>query len=237
MIIDYLLLMLPAKGIDPFKRIYNKVVDEALENKDRFKEIDKPMYVRDQAVYVKYKKLFGFSTSGTGTTSRTELYSTTLLSTAKLSGDKIRDVILINQILSLVVRNGRVDHPEGEHDDLVIALLLSTYLMLNARNLNYYGINSRDILLENRVHREENNPVKQYNNYEQIKLRSEIEDLVEKIKNERDNYIVLRHEARLKHLSSMLNNEDRQSLAVDDLILSLREYRQSTTRNMFSYRR
>ena len=48
MIIDYLLIMLPQRNIDPFKRIYNKVVQEKDEYPDRYALINKPMYARDR---------------------------------------------------------------------------------------------------------------------------------------------------------------------------------------------
>ena len=118
MIIDYLLLMLPNKGIDPFRRIYNKVVQEADEYPDRYKEICKPLYALSTELFVKYKKAFGFATSATGLTSRSELYSSGLNNAAKLTGHKVNDKTLIDQVLGLVIKNGRVDHADGEHDDM-----------------------------------------------------------------------------------------------------------------------
>jgi hypothetical protein len=96
-ILDYVILMLVNKGIDPFKRIYNKAVQDADEVPERFKELQRPFHIRHQEVYVKYRKLFGFATSGTGTTSRTELYTTTLLAAAKNTGDRVKDPVLVDQ--------------------------------------------------------------------------------------------------------------------------------------------
>lgn len=117
-ILDYLLLMLPAKNIDPFKRLYNKVVQNPEEYPNIIAEVNKPIFARNSAIYVTAKKYFGFATSGSGVTSRTDLYSSTLSAATKMTGDLVFDKKLIDQILGLVVINGRVDHEAGEHDDL-----------------------------------------------------------------------------------------------------------------------
>ena len=117
-VLDQLLLILPSNGIDPFVRLFNRCVNDADEEPDRFKDIQVPFARRSQDIYVRYKKYFGFATSGSGLTSRSELYSTTLQNAAKQVGDVIYDKITIDQILSLEIRNGRVDHPRGEHDDM-----------------------------------------------------------------------------------------------------------------------
>lgn len=54
-IIDILIMLLLAKNIDPFKRVWNKVVHEADEFKDRFKEINRELFARDPDVYTRYK--------------------------------------------------------------------------------------------------------------------------------------------------------------------------------------
>jgi hypothetical protein len=235
MILDYLLMMLPSKNIDPFTRLYNKAVQEADEYPDRFKEINKPVYTRSNETYTKYKRLFGFATSSTGATSRSELYSTTLLNSAKLTGDKVKDSKLIDQILGLVIRNGRVDHAEGSHDDLCISWLLSFWLLSQGKNLNYYGINSRDIMISNKKVQEDNSPLALYKAREDKILRQKIETLVEDIKNEKDPYVIQLLETKLMNLASLLNQEDQQTLSVDDLIKNLRESRRANTRNYTRY--
>lgn len=235
-IIDYLLLMLPKLGIDPFTRLYNKVVQEADEQKERYKEICKPLQHRSDDIYVKYKKHFGFATSATGATSRSELYSTTLLKTAKMSGDKIKDSMLIDQMLGLVIRNGRVDHGEGSHDDLVIALLLGHWLIFHGKNLQHYGIDSRDLLIDNQVHQIDNNPRSQYERFMQDKIRYEIEQLVPEMAKERDPYVAANMERQLRTLYSKLTEEDKQLFSVDELINTLRSNRQNGKTHQSMYR-
>lgn len=224
-ILDYLLLMLPAKGIDPFKRIYNKCVQEADEDPERFREISKPVYSHNNDVYVKHKKTFGFATSANGATSRTDLYSTTLQLAAKMTGDKVHDKRTIDQILSLIIRNGRVDHPPGGNDDHVISWLLSAWLLFNGKNLHYYGINVREVLSENKTMKEQNAPDVLYERAVQQGVKTEIETLVEKLKHERDNFLISRLESRLKFLASQLSEDNRKIFAVDELLTKINEER------------
>lgn len=226
MIVDYLILMLVAKGIDPFRRIYNKVVQEHEEFPDRFREINKPMNNRNRDVYVQYKKTFGFATSATGATSRTELYSKTLLNAAKNTADVVYDPKVVSQILGLEIRNGRVDHREGEHDDLAIGWCLSYWLLTNGKRLDFYGINSRDILSHSVAKQKATvDPIETYDRYEQQKLRKEIEELVEEMKKERDEFISRKLENRLIYLSDQLKLEENEKFSVDELIRDLRERR------------
>lgn len=224
-ILDYLLLMLPTRNIDPFKRIYNRCVQDAEEFPDRYKEISKPMYSRGNDIYVKYKKMFGWATSGTGATSRSELYGNTFQQIAKLTADKVHDVKTINQILSLIIRNGRVDHPAGGNDDHVVSWLLSGWLLIQGRNLHHYGINSKMVLIDNKVNQEINNPVVLYNSARQNHYRNLIEVLVDELKRERDTFIVQRLEQKIRSISMDLTEEDRKILSVDDLLLKLRDDR------------
>lgn len=234
MIMDYLIRMMLAHGIDPFKRIYNKVVSESDEYPDRFKEIDRELYMRDQDVYVKYKKTFGFATSATGTNSRSELYSTTLVNSARYTGDTVRDPMLIEQVLSLTTKNGRVDHAAGAHDDACIAWLLSGWFLFNAKNLGFYGINSRDVLANNGNRKKEvGSSVDQYDAYIQKSLREEVEVLTEALKGERDVFLSQRIEHRLQFTISKLKITDEEKISLDDLIRQLKEQKQQSARNAY----
>lgn len=226
-IIDYLLLMMPSRGLDPFKRIYNRIVQEADEDPARFNEIKKNLEFRNPEIYTKYKKTFGFATSGTGIASRTELYGTTFQQAAKLTGDRVHDPRVIDQMLSLVISNGRVDHGPGEHDDGVIAWLLSFWILVKGKKLEYYGINSKDILTDNAEHMKDNNPNAVYHRALQLRLKNDIEDLVEDIRTQKDDMVIGRLEARLIHLNSKLTASDQAILSVDNLIHKLREERKA----------
>ena len=224
-ILDYLIMMLVAKGLDPFKLIYNKVVNDRDEFPERFDEINKAMYLRDPAVYVKYKKLFGFATSGTGANSRNELYGNTLLLAAKYTGGQVKDRTIADQILGLVIRNGRVDHQEGGHDDSCISWLLGYWFMTKAKNLDYYGIDSRQILSKNKARNNRETVLDEYEAKEQEWFREEVTYLSEELKKERDSFVARKLEIRLRQIASMIKTGENEIFSVDDLIKNLNEQR------------
>lgn len=232
MIVDYLIMMMLAKQIDPFRRIFNWVVQNKDEHPERYVEISKELYLRDNAVYTKYKKEFGFSTSSSGATSRNELYSTTLLNAAKYTGDKTKDPIVIEQIMSLTTRNGRVDHRVGGHDDVCIAWLLSGWLLFNGRNLDHYGIKNREVLSESVVRKKEvGTSEDQYDAFVQKQLRQQVEELAEKLKQERDWFISQKIEHKLRAAVAMLKVTDEEKISIDELIRQLKEQKQQAARD------
>lgn len=232
MIVDYLIMMMLAKQIDPFRRIFNWVVQNKDEHPERYVEISKELYLRDNAVYTKYKKEFGFSTSSSGATSRNELYSTTLLNAAKYTGDKTKDPIVIEQIMSLTTRNGRVDHRVGGHDDVCIAWLLSGWLLFNGRNLDHYGIKNREVLSESVVRKKEvGTSEDQYDAFVQKQLRQQVDELAEKLKQERDWFISQKIEHKLRAAVAMMKVTDEEKISIDELIRQLKEQKQQAARD------
>lgn len=224
-ILDYLLVMLPAKGINPFTRIYNTIVQNADADPDKFKEVTQPVGRIRAETYVRYKKSFGFATSAYGETSRTDLYGITLQNCTNMTGDKVHDKKIIDQLLGLTIRNGRIDHQNGGHDDMCISWLLGFWLLTKGRNLHAYGIEARNILCENQKQIEKNNPRNLYDDYLQNKLRDEIEDLVNELQRERDPYACSYLENRLRMLSENLNDADKATLSVDELINNIAQER------------
>ena len=222
MILDYLLLMMPAAGIDPFKRLFNWCVNDHDEDRERYKEISVPLSRRSPEVYIKYKKTFGFATSGSGATARSGLYSTTLQSACKIIGSKVKDSVTIDQLLSLTTRNGRVDHQEGGHDDMVIAFLLNFWLLTQGKNLSFYGINVNDIFIDcKEAVVESKTRLNPYIVNEQAYIRKVIEELYIEMTKERDEFIYKKLEQNLRHLTNKLILQDGERFSVDELIASL----------------
>lgn len=218
MVIDYLLVMLPMRNMDPFKRLYNRIVQEALEDKDRFRDICRPLYARDTEFYTKYKKAFGFATSAVGATSRTDLYGSTLLNSAKYTGTVVKDKKLIDQLLGLVIKNGRVDHEDGEHDDLVIGWLLSYWLMTHGKNLEHYGISGSLVLSKCEAKVQEINSGDVYDRHYQEDLKNQIDELIETLKAEKDEYISRKYENRLRNMVNDYKQYDNTVMSVDELL-------------------
>ena len=132
-IIDTICLVLQQHGINPFTRIYNKLVQEKDNREFSDLNIHSPNVYNDDG----YRKHLGFITTGK---SREFLYKTTLNRAAKLNSDRIYDRTLIDEFATLSSINGRIDHSHGKHDDMVIAYLLACWLVFEGRNLSYYGI-------------------------------------------------------------------------------------------------
>ena len=239
-IIDYLLLMLPEAGEDPFKRLFNRVVQEADESPDRYKEIMQPMNRRSNDIYIRFKKMFGFATAGAGYASRTELYSTTLMNAIKRSADKIRDKKLINQIKGLESKNGRVDHRPGEHDDSVISWLLCHWFVSEGKRLSFYGIDASKIMSNITVHTDSNDsssnykePISQF----QKDLREKINYLYNRLSDEKDIYVCIRLEQELRSLDRQLILEDGDIFSVNSLIENAKQNKRTklTNRNINNY--
>lgn len=235
-LIDHLLLILPDRGIDPFKRIFNRIVNDPDENKTAFEEIKLPLSRRPHDIYVRYKKAFGWATSGGGLTSRSDLYSTTLMSAARNCGHMVNDKTTIDQILSLETRNGRVDHAPGEHDDAVIGWLLGHWMLTKAKNLLHYGIQVTDILSRNRGG-SENGGVLTKEQRDQILYRDKIKDLLGKLEQEQNEIISMKIENELRFYNSKLIIEENEVLSLDELIAKTKETKKqniiSKNRNIY----
>ena len=101
---------------------------------------------RSRDVYTKYRKEFGYATSGSGKASRDNLYGTALNASTAYTAEVTRDPTLIHQISRLIRKNGRIDHRPGEHDDTVIAWLLGYWFLSKAKNKQQYGLSTNTVL-------------------------------------------------------------------------------------------
>lgn len=137
-IIDTVIMLLQRNGHNPFARIFNQIVDR--KDQKEFEQYD----LRDRRLAdTTARKYLGFMTSQS---SRAFLYKQVLHRASALAAEKMFDRTLITEIAGLQVINGRVDHRAGHHDDMVIAWLLACYLVLEGKNLHYYGLTTNDLL-------------------------------------------------------------------------------------------
>lgn len=221
-LIDHLLLILPDKGIDPFKRIFNRIVNDPDEYKSAYEEIKLPLSRRPHDIYVRYKKAFGWATSGSGMTSRSDLYSTTLMSAARNCGHLVNDKTTIDQILSLETRNGRVDHAPGEHDDLCIGWMLGHWVLTKAKNLVHYGIQVTDILSRNKTIGNTDSQATREQR-DQVIYREKIKELLSRLEQEQNDIISIKIENELRFYNSKLIIEENEVLSLDELIAKTKE--------------
>jgi hypothetical protein len=141
-IIDTVAATLIKHGINPFSRIYNQIVDEYVTRVTDYDVVNSRSGFKEET-YLTYKKFFGFMTTGDR---RAFLYNTVLKEAAASTGHILKDSYLINEILALEQKSGRVDHPTGGHDDMVISWLLGHWFLKYSKNLSFYGIETRDCL-------------------------------------------------------------------------------------------
>ena len=225
-IIDHLLYMLPSEGIDPFKRIYNSIVNDYDIDKVRYADILVPLSRRNPEIYVINKRAFGFVTAGSGRYSRSELYSTTLQSGVKDCADTINDKILISQIGGLTDVGGRIDHGDNSHDDMVIAWLLTQWFLRSGKNLSFYGVDPRRSM--QRVGNDRHlNPYELAQREFQKGLRLEIDRIADLLSAEQDEHISKLYERTLRHLNQQVVLEEGEIRSVDEMIKRALERKKS----------
>lgn len=225
-LIDACLDYLPTVDIDPFKRLFNRIVQEKDDHQTKqqiFDLIKTPMNRRSRDVYTKFKALFGYNTSGSGAYSRDILYETTLNAAARRAASGVNDAMLIEQISALVVKDGRIDHRNGLHDDLVIGWLLCLWFMYSARNIGHYDLLQSRILS---INMDANfDPEKAQQDFEQQAIRDELNKYLKLLEQEDDQHAVLHYEHHIRFLESQMIAQDTEVFTVGDLITKAAENR------------
>jgi hypothetical protein len=139
--IDIIVSELLKENINPFTRLYNRIVDNSLVMAVEYEDVKNllkfPFRTQEQ-ICERYKKYFGFMTSGK---SRDFLFNTVLDEAVNSTGKHVLDQRLSEELSNLIVKNNRVDHPKGGHDDMVFGWLLAQWFIRYSTNLQFYGIN------------------------------------------------------------------------------------------------
>ena len=228
-VIDYLILKLPQAGFDPFKKIFNKIVDESRENEDNYKVlVASRLESRNEAFYDQRKIKFGFNTDAKN---RTLLYTTILQNAAKKAGHLVRDKVLSSEIRGLVEKNGRIDHDSSGNDDMVIAWLLTHWFAMYAKNLSHYGIQPTYVM-SGVVEAGKELKVEDLEQKEiQEGYMAEVESVLEELKASKNDFLTAKLEHRLRYLSTKLSNSGIEtSQSIDALIEQAAEERVKLTR-------
>lgn len=221
-VLDMLLLILPSKDIDPFKRLFNRIVNNPEEHKDLWEVVKEPMWRRPSEFLDRAKKYFGFATSGSGMTSRASLYGQVLSQAANNVGHLVYDKVTIDQVASLITKNGRVDHPSGEHDDMVISWILTHWFMTKATNLRHYGIDATQVLV---LVREQVSlsPMDRLIQGQQQRLRVRMKELLDKLKEISGDATTRMYEHELRVIYTKLRVTENEKLSIDELISQAKE--------------
>lgn len=223
-ILDILIRLCVANEIDPFKRLFNWVVNDCNVKKNyRDEVINVPFKKRDPVVYDKYSKLFGFRTSGGGRTSRSELYGDVFTTSIKYTGKDVRDTTVIDQLSGLTVRNGRIDHASGGHDDTIIAWLLGYWFLQKAENKSFYGFDPHMVLnsVVEALVEEAGGADAVYKRDYQIELKQDIDQLVLRLKEETNTLKSKLLTKKILHLYREIDTNIIKSFNIESIIESI----------------
>lgn len=230
-ILDTMFIHLPLRGVDPFKRIYNMLMDDPEKNKTEYQEVHRtPLSSRPTYFYDRYKRYFGFVTSGAGRHSRDALYGDALKSTLRLGAKRMHDKILINELLTLTMRNGRIDHSKGNHDDMVVSLLLAHWFCTKGRNLDSYGIDALRVFSAADSNEEELTPKERYNRNLRHDYQDQFHSILEELKTIEDPFLISRMEVKLRQLSTQFDTHEAMGEGIDAMIKQAQEERTRKTK-------
>lgn len=213
-IFDMIVLHLTMKNEDPFRRIFNKIVDEPHNYPTQWEDISRPVSRRSAGHLDKYKRYFGFATSSGGRQSRDALYKDAFHSMLQVGAHRIRDRMLINELTSLEMKNGRIDHSSGGHDDLVISSLLAHWLCKYGKNLHVYGIKSNEVFID-AEDLDEKTPEEKYTAYKTQQAKARFNELYDAYKTESNSFAAMSYELKLRMLSKECNLEELTGLTLD----------------------
>ncbi len=141
-IVDTIIIEFEKRGINPFKKIYNNVI----QDRNKYKNVN---YLAHNA-HNDHRGQFGWRNTGSKSMGRTFLYNTVFFKALDHGAEHVYDRTIVNEIAGLVEKNGRIDHAAGGHDDHVIAYTLCCFLLFWGENLQLYEFLSNgkiDLLL------------------------------------------------------------------------------------------
>lgn len=235
-ILDYLLINLPARGIDPGKRIYSLIVDRKNDSERDRNEYNE--YVRNVSGinrYTQWRRFFGFPTNGP---LRELLFNTVIQEAGKKTASLVRDNELAVELSGLVSKNGRIDHSSGRHDDHVISWLMVHWFLTYGKNLEHYGIDPSNV--KRKVYETEHQLSwkDQQERFRQEGYREELDEILEKLNQRCSEFEVMKLEHRVESLYRKIDqdNFNAEYGSIDALLHSANEKR-SRSRSMDQGRR
>ena len=181
---------------------------------------------------MRYKHLFGFVTTSK---TRDELYGF-IEEAVGTTGDKIYYTKLIDELVSLKEKGGRIDHDSKGHDDLVIAWLLTFWFMKLGQSKSEYGIPPGIVMRDISLLRL-NDPSKRKMSDPQteamVKLyKARLEQYTEHLMRTDDPAIANRLENLISKITSMIPPESRKSITIDEIKAMAKEARNKRSMDM-----
>ena len=176
-----------------------------------------------------HKQYFGFNTTGD---SRTQLYVDVLQGSLEDAAGKIYDKKLSSEFRSLVVKNGRIDHATGGHDDSIIAYLMANWMLTHARNLQHYGISNKDVRTEVIKGKDVISVQDMIKADRGRKIREHLDTLFSKLNDSQTDVEAVRYEHEIRHLMSLSVDIGESAESIQELIDSATVKRRERMRNI-----
>lgn len=229
---DRLLIELPNRGIDPGRRIYSRVVDDADNSEgDRRRYREYSQGHASERKYAPHRNQFGFPTSAS---LRDSMYGEIMREATKNAPGLIRDHMLVDELSSLVMKRGRIDHAASGHDDHVISWLMNQWFLRYARNYDHYGIPSQSVLSRLRHAALADDPKETSRMMKQEKIKRRVIELEARMENAKSAMEVAYYQTRVNSLRSELTEEDSSQIdSVDRASEKSREVRQSFAKEKY----
>lgn len=218
--IDSLLITLPAKGMDPFTRIYNQVYQDTVTYQREYQEVKATKFAyRNKNFYLKYKQHFGFNTTKT---TRGTLYGL-IQEAVGVTGYGLNYGKLADELINLKLKADRIDHDTKLHDDLVIAWLLSYWFIKLGNNKSLYGIQPGIALIETQNLMAANDPSAVQNVDPKVadfldKVRNKVHAMTEELLVTNDNLVAMRLEVEIRKLAKLLPPEQVRLMTIDSIL-------------------
>lgn len=218
--IDNLLIMLPAKGMDPFTRIFNQIYQDTVTYEKEYKEVQNVKFsYRNKDFYLKFKQYFGFNTTAR---SREILYGL-IQEAVGMTGYGLNYDKLADELINLRTKGDRIDHDSKRHDDLVIGWLLTYWFIKLGANKSLYRIQAGIALTETRNLLETGGANKGQALEPHVvqfldKVKARVQVLTEELTQTNDNILAMRLEVEIRKLSKVLPPEQSRLMTVDSLL-------------------
>jgi hypothetical protein len=218
--IDAAIAELVKIGEDPFKRLFNRVIENEGKYKSIMSELKQtPVSRRDVTFYERYREFFGFNTTGS---SRDFLFGTVFSTMAGKVQHHIYDKVLSMQLRQLVIKNGRIDHAASGHDDAVFAWLLNGWFIMCGKNLSNYGIDALRIPTRIAEDGFVGTTVDIRKQQRQNLLKEKLNDIIERLNSTQNPFIMYKLESSIEQVLDKLEVTDEESGTLSNMFESIK---------------
>lgn len=227
-ILDVLAARLVAVDINPFVRIYNRILSDSSVSDDVRRDVLRNG--TEMRRYLDHKDKFGIMTSSK---LRDQLYSQVLINSVKKFGHLIRSQKIITELSALILKNGRVDHPTNGHDDMVISWLFGMWFIMFGSNISSYGID-RSKLLSRFVERDSMDKLfEQENIFARQAIRSEINGLRDLMASTKSAGMIAAIQHKLVGLVARANSDGGEKINLDNFMNEVKTAPVAKKKNFF----